>query len=91
MTARAVEERIGRDVAALGLDPNVAVHSLAVTALTTAGGRGSEIIDSQDFAGLDDPRTTLTDIRPCDRLSTGMIETTDMLSPLHRAQIGTAS
>jgi integrase/recombinase XerD len=43
----------------LGLDPNVAVHSLRVTALTTARERGSDIIDLQDFAGHPDPRTTL--------------------------------
>jgi integrase len=69
MTARAVEKLIGRYVAALGLDPNVTVHSLRVTALTTARERGSDIIDLQDFAGHADPRTTLTYIRSRDRLS----------------------
>ncbi len=69
MTTRAVEKLIGRYVKALGLDPNVTVHSLRVTALTTARERGSDIIDLQDFAGHADPRTTLTYIRTRDRLS----------------------
>jgi integrase/recombinase XerD len=56
-------------VAALRLDPNVSVHSLRVTALTTARERGSDIIDLQDFAGHSDPRTTLTYIKSRDRLS----------------------
>jgi integrase/recombinase XerD len=69
MTTRAVEKLIGRYVEAIGLDPNVTVHSLRVTALTTARERGSDIIDLQDFAGHADPRTTLTYIRTRDRLS----------------------
>ncbi len=69
MTTRAVEKLIGRYVEALGLDVNVTVHSLRVTALTTARERGSDIIDLQDFAGHADPRTTLTYIRSRDRLS----------------------
>src|ERR1700734_3997759 len=56
-------------IAALGLGPKVTVHSLRVTALTTARERGSDIIDLQDFAGHSDPRTTLTYIRSRDRLS----------------------
>ena len=47
----------------------MAVHSLQVTALTTARERGCDIIDLQDFAGHSDPRTTLTYIRSRDRLS----------------------
>ena len=69
MTTRAVEKLIARYVEALGLDVNVTVHSLRVTALTTARERGSDIIDLQDFAGHADPRTTLTYIRSRDRLS----------------------
>jgi integrase/recombinase XerD len=69
MSTRAVEKLIARYVEALGLDPNVTVHSLRVTALTTARERGSDIIDLQDFAGHADPRTTLTYIRSRDRLS----------------------
>ena len=56
-------------VVRLRLDPHVTVHSLRVTALTTARERGSDIIDLQDFAGHADPRTTLTYIRNRDRLS----------------------
>jgi integrase/recombinase XerD len=69
MTTRAVEKLISRYVTALKLDANVTVHSLRVTALTTARERGSDIIDLQDFAGHADPRTTLTYIRSRDRLS----------------------
>jgi integrase/recombinase XerD len=69
MTTRAVEKLIGRYVAALGLDPNVTVHSLRVTALTTARERGSDIIDLHEFAGHAYRRTTLTYIRSRDRLS----------------------
>jgi integrase/recombinase XerD len=69
MTTRAVEKLIERYVKALGLDPKVTVHSIRVTAPTTARERGSDIIDLQDFAGHADPRTTLTSIRSRDRLS----------------------
>ncbi len=69
MTTKAVEKLIGRYVAALQLDPNVTVHSLRVTALTTGRERGSDIIDLQDFAGHADSRTTLTYIRTRNRLS----------------------
>jgi integrase/recombinase XerD len=56
-------------VSRLRLDLNISVHSLRVTALTTAREQGSDIIDLQDFAGHADPRTTLTYIRNRDRLS----------------------
>jgi integrase/recombinase XerD len=69
MTRRAVQLLIERYVRRLGLDPAVTVHSLRVTALTTARERGSDIIDLQDFAGHADPTTTLTYIRNRDRLS----------------------
>jgi integrase/recombinase XerD len=69
MTTRAVQKLVESYVRQLGLDPNVTVHSLRVTALTTAREQGSDIIDLQDFAGHADPRTTLTYIRSRDRLS----------------------
>jgi integrase/recombinase XerD len=69
MTTRAVQKLVEGYVRRLGLDPNVTVHSLRVTALTTAREQGSDIIDLQDFAGHADPRTTLTYIRSRDRLS----------------------
>jgi integrase/recombinase XerD len=69
LTRRSVELIVERYVHALKLDPAVTVHSLRVTALTTARERGSDIIDLQDFAGHADPRTTLTYIRTRDRLS----------------------
>jgi integrase/recombinase XerD len=69
MTRRAVQHLIERYVRKLRLDPAVTVHSMRVTANTTARERGSDIIDLQDFAGHADPRTTLTYIRSRDRLS----------------------
>jgi integrase/recombinase XerD len=69
LTTRAVENLVARYVTRLRLDPAVTVHSLRVTALTTARSRGSDIIDLQEFAGHADPRTTLTYIRSRDRLS----------------------
>lgn len=69
LSVRGVEYLVRRYVASLRLDPAVTVHSFRVTALTTARERGSDIIDLQDFAGHQDPRTTLTYIRTRDRLS----------------------
>jgi integrase/recombinase XerD len=69
LSTRAVERLVRRYSEALSLDPGVTVHSLRVTALTTARERGADIIDLQDFAGHADPRTTLTYIRTGDRLS----------------------
>ena len=69
MSRRAIEFLVHRYASTLGLDPGITVHSLRVTALTTARERGSDIIDLQDFAGHSDPRTTLTYIRTRDRLS----------------------
>jgi len=69
LTRRAIQLLIKRYVRELRLDPAVTVHSLRVTALTTARERGADIIDLQDFAGHADPRTTLTYIRSRDRLS----------------------
>ena len=69
LARRAVQKLVAAYVRRLKLDPNVTVHSLRVTALTTAREQGSDIIDLQDFAGHADPRTTLTYIRNRDRLS----------------------
>jgi integrase/recombinase XerD len=69
LSTRAVEYLVTRYVVRLGLDPAVTVHSLRVTALTTARERGSDVIDLQDFEGHADPRTTLTYIRNRDRLA----------------------
>lgn len=69
LTRRAVQKLVAAWVRHLKLDANVTVHSLRVTALTTAREQGSDIIDLQDFAGHADPRTTLTYIRNRDRLS----------------------
>lgn len=69
LAVRTVECLLKRYAMRLRLDPAVTVHSLRVTALTTARERGSDIIDLQEFAGHADPRTTLTYIRSRDRLS----------------------
>ncbi len=69
LTTRSVEHLMKRYARQACLDEAVSVHSLRVTALTTARERGADIIDLQDFAGHADPRTTLTYIRSRDRLS----------------------
>ena len=69
LSVRAIEYLVERYVRRLGLDPAVTVHSLRVTALTTARERGADVVDLQDFAGHSDPRTTLTYIRTRDRLA----------------------
>jgi integrase/recombinase XerD len=69
LTRRAIQVIVKDYARDLNLDPHFTVHSLRVTALTTAREQGSDIIDLQDFAGHADPRTTLTYIRNRDRLS----------------------
>jgi integrase/recombinase XerD len=69
ISRRAVEYLMERYVRRLGLDPAVTVHSMRVTAITTARERGCDIVDLQDWAGHADPRTTLAYIRNRDRLS----------------------
>jgi integrase/recombinase XerD len=69
LSKRAIQAIVKQYARRIGLDPAVTVHSLRVTALTTARERGADIIDLQDFAGHSDPRTTLTYIRNRDRLS----------------------
>jgi integrase/recombinase XerD len=69
MSRRAVEYLMKRYVRALGLGQSVTVHSMRVTAITTAREQGCDIVDLQDWAGHADPRTTLTYIRNRDRLS----------------------
>lgn len=69
LTVRGVEKLLDRYACRLQLDPAFTVHSLRVTALTTARERGSDVIDLQDFAGHSDPRTTLMYIRNRDRLA----------------------
>jgi len=69
LTTRAIANLIKKYVRHQQLEAAVSVHSLRVTALTTARERGADIIDLQDFAGHSDPRTTLTYIRSRDRLS----------------------
>lgn len=69
LAKRSIQAAIKRYARQVGLDPAVTVHSLRVTALTTARERGADIIDLQDFAGHSDPQTTLTYIRNRNRLS----------------------
>jgi integrase/recombinase XerD len=60
LARRAVQNLVAAYVRRLKFDSNVTVHSLRVTALTTAREQGSDIIDLQNFAGHADQRTTLT-------------------------------
>ena len=69
LTTRSVANVVRKYAKRIGLDPAVTVHSLRVTALTTARERGADSIDLQDFAGHADPRPSLTYIRSRDRLS----------------------
>lgn len=69
MTVQAIEYLVVRYIRRFGLSVGVSVHSLRVTALTTARHRGADIIDLKDFAGHADPRTTLAYIRSQERLS----------------------
>jgi integrase/recombinase XerD len=69
MSRRAVEYLMERYVRLLGFDSSVTVHSMRVTAITTARERGCDLVDLQDWAGHSDPRTTLAYIRNRDRLS----------------------
>lgn len=69
LARRAVQALVRRYVRRLGLDPAVTVHSLRVTALTTAREHGCDILDLQTYAGHSDPRTTLSYIRSRDHLS----------------------
>jgi integrase/recombinase XerD len=69
LTTRSIEKLVSKYVTQLGLDPAVTVHSLRVTALTTAREQGADIVALQHFAGHADPRTTLSYIRSRDRLS----------------------
>lgn len=69
LSIRAIEYLVERFANLLGLDPAVTVHSLRVTAITTARERGADVIALQEFAGHADPRTTLGYIRQRERLS----------------------
>ncbi len=69
MSRRAIQKLIETYVTRLKLDPNVTVHSLRVTAITTAREQGCDILELQSYAGHSDPRTTLAYIRARDRLS----------------------
>lgn len=69
LTVRSIEKLMKKYVRQLGLSDDITVHSLRVTAITTARERGCDLIDLQDFAGHSDPRTTLCYIRNRNRLT----------------------
>lgn len=69
LSKRGVQRLMRKHALVAQVNLSATVHSLRVTALTTARERGSDIIDLQDFAGHADPRTTLTYIRNRDRLA----------------------
>ena len=55
LTTRSVEYMVKRYARQIGLDVAVTVHSLRVTALTTARERGADTIDLQDFPAMPIP------------------------------------
>ena len=69
LTVRSVEKLTKKYTRQVGLSNDITVHSLRVTALTTAREQGSDIVALQDFAGHSDPRTTMAYIRNRQRLS----------------------
>lgn len=69
LSKRAVQRLVRHRAIQAGVNLNATVHSLRVTALTTARERGADILDLQNFAGHADPRTTLTYLRDRDRLA----------------------
>ena len=69
LSRRAIQAIVKRFLRETGLNSAATVHSLRVTALTTARDKGVDILDLQEFAGHTDPRTTLSYIRSQKRLS----------------------
>jgi integrase/recombinase XerD len=69
LSRRAIQAIVKRFLRETGLNPAATVHSLRVTAITTARDKGVDILALQEFAGHTDPRTTLAHIRSQKRLS----------------------
>lgn len=69
LSRRAIQAIVKRFLRETGLNPAATVHSLRVTAITTARDKGVDILALQEFAGHTDPRTTLAYIRSQKRLN----------------------
>ncbi|WP_419580825.1 tyrosine-type recombinase/integrase [Stieleria magnilauensis] len=68
MTVRAIQQLVKKHCQAVGIDEEVSVHSLRVTAATEADKAGIPLIDIQHWLGHKDPRTTLRYIRGVENL-----------------------
>ncbi|MGE3317329.1 MAG: tyrosine-type recombinase/integrase, partial [Planctomycetaceae bacterium] len=69
LSNRAVQRLMRPYALRAGLDLAVTVHSLRVTAITTARERGADILQLQGVAGHSDPSTTLTYCRKREHLA----------------------
>lgn len=63
LNIRPIQRLLKKYCAQVGIDENVSVHSLRVTAATEADRAGIPLIDIQHWLGHKDPRTTLRYIR----------------------------
>lgn len=68
MTVRSIQRLVKKYFQAVGIDEEVSVHSLRVTAATEADRAGIPLIDIQHWLGHKDPRTTLRYIRGTENL-----------------------
>ncbi|QDV61964.1 tyrosine-type recombinase/integrase [Crateriforma conspicua] len=68
MTIRSIQRLVKKYCLAVGIDEEVSVHSLRVTAATEADKAGIPLIDIQHWLGHKDPRTTLRYIRGTENL-----------------------
>ena len=68
MTIRAIQLLVKKYCLEVGIDEQVSVHSLRVTAATEADRAGIPLIDIQHWLGHKDPRTTLRYIRGTENL-----------------------
>ncbi|QDS95923.1 Tyrosine recombinase XerD [Roseimaritima multifibrata] len=68
MTVRSIQRLVKKYCEQVGIDEDVSVHSLRVTAATEADNAGIPLIDIQHWLGHKDPRTTLRYIRGTENL-----------------------
>jgi len=68
LSIRAIQRLVKRYAKQVGIDPNVSVHSLRVTAATEANQMKNPLIQIQAWLGHADPNTTLRYIRTAENL-----------------------
>lgn len=68
LTVRSIQRLLKKHCLAVGIPPEVSVHSLRVTAATQADRARIPLIDIQNWLGHKDPRTTLRYIRGAQHL-----------------------